>query len=223
MRANLVPAVVMIVIIVMIVMILPGACGRAALTRDAAADLLSKSMSARGTELLPVVTPTGCISVDAGVAIERIDPRKQPGILGPGDGSDGLQRLVALDLLEFELSEFPVDAPTAPPGCETLWITHQTGRQRSEGRLVKLVAWRTMLSDKALAAGLQVGQSFLYRRRTLMSVDRLEPAEGGVTRVSYTWRWEPTDEGAHLRIPASAPETGTARFKRTPDGWQIVP
>jgi hypothetical protein len=203
--------------------IVSAGCGRAALTREAAADLLSKAMSARGTELLPVVTPTGCISVDAGVAIERIDPRKQPGIAAPGDGNEGLQRLVALDLLEFELSEFPVDAPTAPPGCETLWITHQTGRQRSDDRPVKLVAWRTTLSDKALAAGLQAGQSFLYRRRALVSVDRLEPAEGGVTRVSYTWRWEPTDEGAHLRIPVSAPATATARFKRSPDGWEIVP
>jgi hypothetical protein len=134
---------------------------------------------------------------------------------------DTLRRGQEVGLIEFEFREAPLDAPTPLEGCGELWASRNRRGAVGVDRL-KLVAWKAVLSDKAIAAGLQVGQTFLYRRQTLVGIARLVEQEDNTTLVEYSWNWAPTFEGAHLGISASQPVTARATFKRAGSGWRLA-
>jgi hypothetical protein len=191
---------------------------RGALTREYAAEALSASVLT-GVENIALVTPRGCFTVPIETPIDRIDPRRERGIYDRR--SDALRQLVDLELVEFELEEAPVSSPTPVEGCEQIWLTHAGGANRDASAQLKLISWRTMLSDKGRVAGFQPGQSFLYRRQTLVDVEDQIAVEGNTATVTYRWRWAPTEEGAHLGIHAGDAVRGSAAFTRSAGRWLL--
>lgn len=202
-----------------VVALLAFGCGPSRLTRDEAAALLSKSPALQGVQNIQIVTPRGCFTVEAATPIDRINPRTDTAVF-TGHEHDALKQEVDVHLVEFELAEKPLASPTPLDGCESLWLSFRTGANRDLAPFLKVVAWRTFLSDRAVAAGLQVGETILYRRQTLLSIDGLAPRTDGTTVVTYTWRWAPSEDGAHLGIPPGAPSSDVATFVRAGGRWQ---
>jgi hypothetical protein len=195
-------------------------CSPAPLTREEAVTILSKSPALRGVEYLEIVTPRGCFTADRTTPLDRINPRTERAVF-TGHGQEALQREVDLDLVEFALAERPLREPTPLDGCESLWLSSRNGANREIAAFLKAIAWRTFLSDRAVAAGLRVGQPILYRQQTLIAIDAVSPKDDGMTVVTYTWRWEPNQNGAHLGIGASPPAVDAATFIRSNGRWQL--
>jgi hypothetical protein len=196
------------------------ACGRPQLSVEQAADLVSNSQALSGVEHLQLVAPSGCFIIDRDAEIHAADIRRDPRLNELQYVRDALRRDLELGLVEFEFNEAPARSQTAPEGCdEQLWRSHSNA---GASQSLKLVAWKTVPSDRAIAAGLQMGQTFLYRRQTLGAITRLVRQDDTTMLVEYSWHWAPSYEGAHLGIPASAPARGTATLKRSDQGWRVA-
>jgi hypothetical protein len=188
------------------------------LTREYAAQALSESVLT-GVENITLVTPRGCFTVPIETPIDRIDPRREPGIYDRRN--DALRQLVDLELVEFELQEAPVSSPTPVAGCEQIWLRHAESAIGGASAQVKLISWTTMLSDKGRVAGFQPGQRFLYRRQTLVDVEEPIAVKGDTATVSYRWQWAPTEDGAHLGVRAGDAVRASATFTRSAGRWQL--
>jgi hypothetical protein len=206
--------------LVWLVLILSVACGRPQLTVEQAADLLSQSPALSGVENLQLVAPSGCFVVDRSAEVRSADVQRDPRLVELLYVRDALRRDLELGLVEFEFNEAPASSQTPPEGCdEQLWRSHSNpGASQS----LKLVAWKAVPSDRAIAAGLQMGQTFLYRRQTLGAITRLVRQDDDTMLVEYSWHWAPSYEGAHLGIPASPPAKGTATLTRSDQGWRVA-
>lgn len=192
------------------------------LTHAEAARLLTGSSLLGAVESIQILLPHGCLSVSKDVPIDRINPRKEPSVVASRQGGDAFAREIQLDVVDFELAEAPLTTGTPLEGCESVWL-EETGRSgQATAAQLKMVAWKTVLNDKGQAAGLQPGQTLLYRRQTLVGVEQLIPEANGTMTGTYSWRWEPTPDGAHLGIPSGAPTRATVRFRRVRGRWEIA-
>jgi hypothetical protein len=208
--------------VVWLVLVWSIGCGQPPLTIEQAADLLSNSPALSGIDNLQLVAPSGCFTLDREAEV-RIADIWTDSHLGEHQYARGaLRRALELGLIEFEFSEASAGPSTPPAGCdEQLWRSHSSDGTSSAQR-TKLVAWKTVPSDKAIAAGLQTGQTFLYRRQTLGAITRLVRQDDATIRVEYSWHWAPSYEGGHLGIPTSAPARGVAMLRRTEQGWRVA-
>jgi hypothetical protein len=198
-------------------------CGPSPLTRDQAAQLISKSLELSSPETLQLATPSGCFILARRADVRSADITRDPQLAALPYLRNTLDRERELGLVEFEFSETPADAPFPPQGCGQLWATqHADGTTRDAAARSKLIVWKTVPSDKAMAAGLQPGQTFLYLRRTLIAITRLDSKDGGTMVAAYQWRWAPSYEGEHLGIQPSEPFPGTARFRKVGGEWRMA-
>jgi hypothetical protein len=199
------------------------ACGPSPLTRDEAADLLSKSLGLSSSENLQLATPSGCFILARRAEVSGADVERDPQLAGMPYLLSTLRRERELGLVEFEFFETPADAPIPPPGCRHLWAAqHVRDANAAAAARSKLVAWKTTPSDKAIASGLQPGQTFLYLRRTLIAITGWTRRPDGTVVAEFRWRWAPSYEGEHLGIQASEPITSRVRFRNAGDGWRVV-
>lgn len=207
--------------VVWLVLVFSVACGQPQLSVQQASDLLSNSPALSGVEHLQLVAPSGCFVVDRDAEIHAADVQRDPRLNELLYVRDALHRDLELGLVEFEFNEAPERSVTPPEGCdEQLWRSHS--RDGTSAQQLKLVAWKAVPTDKALAAGLQMGQTFLYRRQTLGAITRLVRQDDATMFVEYSWHWAPSYEGVHLGIPASAPAKGTATLRRSDQGWRVA-
>jgi hypothetical protein len=200
---------------------LSAACGPGPLTREGAADLIAKSLNA--SETLQLATPKGCFALPRGTEVRSADVERDPQLARAPYLVSTLRRERELELVEFEFTETSADAAAPPAGCGQLWATqHATEAKGAGAGRLKLVLWTTVPSDKAMAAGLQPGQTFLYLRQTLIAVTKLETRNDGTVLAEYRWRWAPSYEGEHLGIQPSDAFAGRARFRNVGDGWRLA-
>jgi hypothetical protein len=78
------------------------------------------------------------------------------------------------------------------------------------------------MSDKALAAGMWPGLTFVYRRQTLVEVTRVIQGDAHRSVVEYTSQWAPPFESAHLGIRSSEPFAARAILRRSSGDWRVV-
>ena len=207
--------------VVWLVVVFSVACGPPQLTRETAADVLSKSPALSGVENLQLVTPSGCFTLDRDADIRTAAVQRDPRLNELVYVRDALQRDLELGLVEFEFTKAPVGSVTPPEGCdEQLWRSHSS--DGTSAQQLVLVAWKAVPTDKAIAAGLQPGQTFLYRRQALGEVTRLVRQDHKTTIVEYSWHWAPSYEGEHLGIRASPPARGKATFTLSDNGWHVA-
>ena len=207
---------------VWLVLVCSVGCGQPQLTIEQAADLLSNSPALSGVETLQLVARSGCFTLDREAEVRAADVWKDSHLGELLYAREALRRDLELGLIEFEFSEASAGPLTPPEGCdEQLWRSHSSDGTLS-AQPFKLVAWNTVPSDKAIAAGLQTGQTFLYRRQTLGAITRLERQDDATIRVEYSWHWAPSYEGGHLGFPTSAPARGVATLRRTDQGWCVA-
>jgi hypothetical protein len=200
----------------------PG-CTRSGLGLDEAADLLSQSLAASESEHLQLATPSGCFLLARRDEIKNTDVERDPQIARLPYVLSTLRRERDLGLIEFEFSETPADAPVPPMGCGQLWAAQHAGAAPvAAASRFKFVVWKATPSDKAMAAGLQPGETFLYLRKTLIDVVRLSKKDSETMIAEYRWRWAPSYEGEHLGIQPSGPMAGKARFKNSGGGWRLA-
>jgi hypothetical protein len=166
--------------------------------------------------------PRGCFTIPAGRNFRAGDLERDRRLSESPALRQELQRSRDLDLLDFDFS--PVDATvTAPPeGCEQLWASYHYGPKADEATRVKLVAWRTVMSDKALAAGLSPGFTFVYRKQTLVAITATSPKDDDTVLVDYTWQWAPPLDSAQLGTRPSAEMHAKAVLRRTAEGWRVT-
>jgi hypothetical protein len=199
------------------------ACTSPQLTRDQAAELLSKSPALSGIQNLRLVTPSGCFTLDRDAEVRAADVQRDQRLNELSYIRDALDRDLELGLIELEFSEATAGSPK-PQGCDQqLWTAYKSDRFGELDRRLKLVAWKAVPSDKANAAGLHTGQTFLYRRQALIAITKLVRQDDHTSVVEYSWNWAPTYEGLHLGISASPPITSKATFKRSDTGWRFAP
>jgi hypothetical protein len=198
------------------------ACGTSALDRPQAADLLARSPALARIENMTIATPGGCFTLPLGASVRAEDVQRDERLSARVDVRDALRRERELELVDFVFEQAAATSPSPLEGCEQLWASVKSGPENAGGG-VKLVAWKTILSDKAMVAGLQAGQTFQYRRQTLVAITALLPQIDGATVVGYSWKWAPTYEGAHLGIRESEPISAQAVFRKSSAGWQVVP
>jgi hypothetical protein len=129
-----------------------GACRSQSLTAEHAAELLAKSPALASVERMTFTTPRGCFTIAADATLKAGDLDRDRRLSESPALRQELQREQDLDLLDFEFSPVPATVPAPPDGCEQLWASYRNAGAAAAARL-KLVPWRTMMSDKALAAG----------------------------------------------------------------------
>jgi hypothetical protein len=195
-------------------------CGPTPLTREEAADLLSKTLESGTTENLQLATPSGCFALPRNATASSTDVEQDPQLAALPYLMSTLRRERELELVEFEFAETPLDAPVPPSGCGRLWATQHANAAAAARS--KLVAWKTVPSDKAIAAGLRPGETFPYLRKTLIAITQLTRKDDGTMVAEYQWHWAPSYEGEHLGIRPSEPFSGRARFRNPGDGWRLV-
>ncbi len=207
---------------VWVALTLTAGCGSRPLTRNEAADLISKSLALRANEQLQLATPSGCFLLTTREELTGSDVERDPQLAGSPYLLSTLRRERELGLVEFEFSETPADAAVPPLECGRFRAAPTGAASRPQAARSKYVAWKTMPSDKAMAAGLHAGQTFLYLRQTLIDITHLTSKDDGTMVAEFRWRWAPSYEGEHLGIQASEPMIGRMRFRNTPDGWHVV-
>jgi hypothetical protein len=166
-------------------------------------------------------TPRGCFALNRNQPLDRNALDRDPGLNEQPALKALVEREQQLDLLDFEFSPAPVAMVPPAEGCEQLWARYHSGGASNMSSDTRLVSWRALMSDRAMAAGLQPGQSFIYRRQALIAIGKMTVRDERTTRVEYTWHWEPTFEGAHLGIAASEPSRSTATFTRDGTEWRL--
>ena len=198
-------------------------CGPSALTREGAADLLANALERDAGQNLQLATLSGCFTLAPKARVHNSDVELDPQLAGLPYLMSTLRIERELGLIEFEFAESPMDAPVPPSGCGRLWAAqHAAHASTNAAAQSKLVAWKSIPSDKAMAAGLQPGDTFPYLRKTLIAVTQLTRKDDGTVIAEYRWHWAPSYEGEHLGIQASAPIPGRARFRNPGDGWRLV-
>jgi hypothetical protein len=198
------------------------ACRSQTLTPAQVAELLAKSSALSGVEQMTYALPRGCFTISSGAMLKAGDLERDRRLAESPKVRQELQRARDLDLLDFEFSPMLATVSAPPEGCEELWASYRYGAKAEEAKLVKLVAWRTLMSDKALAAGLSPGQTFVYRRQSLVAITGTTEQNADTVVVEYTWQWTAPYESAHLGIRASPEEPAKAIFRKTTDGWRLV-
>jgi hypothetical protein len=198
-----------------------GACRSQSLTPERAAALLLRSAALSGVERMTFTTPRGCFTIAADSTFKAGDLDRDRRLSESPALRQQLQREQDLDLLDFEFSPVPAAVAAPPEGCEQLWASYHNAGPDTAAR-VKLVPWRTMMSDKALAAGLSPGLTVVLRRQTLVEVTRVIQDDANTSVVEYTWQWAPPYESAHLGIRSSEPTAATAIVKRSSGDWRVV-
>jgi hypothetical protein len=208
---------------VWVALTLTAACGPRPLTRDEAADLISKSLALRASEQLQLATPSGCFLLAGRTEVSGSDVERDPQLAASPYLLSTVRRERELGLIEFEFSEMPADSSVPPVECGRVRTALRAGEASGPaGAQSRFVAWKTMPSDKAMAAGLQSGQTFLYLRQTLIDITQLNRKDDGTMVAEYRWHWAPSYEGEHLGIQASEPMIGKTRFKNAGGGWRVV-
>jgi hypothetical protein len=202
--------------------LLAAACRSHSLTAAQAAELLRQSPLLAGEETMTFSLPRGCFTIPAARTLRAGDLERDRRLSESTALRQELQRSRDLDLLDFDFSPVPGTIPAPPEGCEELWASYRYGPKADEAARVKLVAWRTVMSDKALAAGLSPGQTFVYRRQTLVAITGTSQ-DGDTVLVDYTWQWAPPLDSAHLGVRPSTEISAKALLKRTADGWRVAP
>jgi hypothetical protein len=202
--------------------LLGAACRSTALTKEVAASQLTHSAALSGVDNLTFGLPRGCFTLGADELVKASNLERDTRLQEDSAARALLQRERELELLEFEFVQAPASQMTPLEGCEVVWASFHTGAGDDRARGTKLVAWKTYMSDKALAAGFQPGFSYVYCRQTLESIDSLEPQADGSTVVRYQWRWAPTEEGSFLGIKPTDPTSATARFFRRDGEWRLA-
>lgn len=167
--------------------------------------------------------PRGCFTVASDATFKAGDLERDRRLSESPVLRQELQRSRDLDLLDFDFTPVPATIPAPPEGCEELWSSYRYGPKADEAARVKLVAWRTVMSDKALAAGLSPGFTFVYRRQTLVAITGASPQSGDTVLVDYTWQWAPPADSAHLGVRPSTEFSAKALLRRTADGWRVAP
>jgi hypothetical protein len=191
------------------------------LTLERAAELLAKSPALAGVERMTFTTPRGCFAIAADATFKAGDLETDRRLSESPVLRRELQREQDLDLLDFEFSPVAAMVPAPPEGCEQLWASYHNAGVEAASR-AQLVRWRTMMSDKALAAGLSPGLTFIFRRQTLVEVTRVVQPDADTAVVEYTWQWAPPFESAHLGIRASDPIAARAIVKRSDGEWRVA-
>src|SRR5258707_3355889 len=143
-------------------------CGPSALTREEAADLIARTLEQRTAENLQLATPSGCFAVARNATVKSGDVERDPQLAALPYLLSTLRLERELGLVEFEFAEATLDAPVPAPGCGHLSVTWPNAAGSNAAARSKLVAWKTVPSDKAIAAGLQPGDTFPYLRQTLI-------------------------------------------------------
>jgi hypothetical protein len=192
------------------------------LSAERAAELLAASPALSAVERMTFTTPRGCFAIAAGTNFKAGDLDNDRRFSESPALRRELRREQDLDLLDFEFSPVPATVPAAPEGCEQLWASYRNAGSGAAAR-AQLVQWRTMMSDKALAAGLSPGQTFVVRRQTLVEVTRVAQKDARTWAVNYTWQWAPPYESGHLGIRPSEPTPATAVIRRSGNQWRVAP
>jgi hypothetical protein len=78
------------------------------------------------------------------------------------------------------------------------------------------------MSDKAMAAGLRPGHTFVSRRRELIAVGKIVMKDQHTALVDYTWHWMPSYETGHIGFAPSEPVRTTATFTRKGKDWSLT-
>jgi hypothetical protein len=204
------------------VSLLAASCRSRSLTAAQAAELLRQSPLLAGQETITFSLPRGCFTIPAGRTLRAGDLERDRRLSESPALRQELQRSRDLDLLDFDFSPVPATIPAPPEGCEELWSSYRYGPKADEATRVKLVAWRTMMSDKALAAGLSPGFTFVYRKQTLVAITGTSSQDGDTVLVEYTWQWAPPLDVQQLGARPSAEMPAKAVLKRTAEGWRVA-
>lgn len=88
---------------------------------------------------------------------------------------------------------------------------------------MKIVHWRTSLSDKAINAGLDGtgGVVQLYRRQ-LVSVTGLFEQAAKEVAADYSWEWVPEDAGQKIGLSSYGRTHDRVILRKYDDGWRIA-
>jgi hypothetical protein len=198
------------------------ACATPPLTVAQAGELLEASSALRGVERVTYATPTGCFVLEPGQRLDGAALDRDPQFADNRQLKAMVDRERELDLLDFEFSPTPITAPSAPEGCRRQWSAYLSAASGATASGARLVAWRSLMSDKALAAGLQPGQSFVTRQQRLIAVGKIAMRDDRSAVVDYTWHWEPTYEAQHIGFVPSEPKRSTAAFAWSGSHWGVV-
>jgi hypothetical protein len=197
-------------------------CGAPALTPGQAADLLTASPALAGVETLTYTVPRGCVTLEGDQRLDGTVLDRDPRLSQNAELKVIVARERRLDLLDFEFSPTPITTSSPPEGCEQLWAAYHSTTASGARSDARLVGWRALMSDKALAAGLRPGQSFVTRRQTLIAVGTITMKNGKTAVVDYTWHWAPSFETQHLGIDPSEPVRSNATFTRESKKWRLM-
>jgi hypothetical protein len=192
------------------------------LTVARAAELLMASRSLSGVEQVTYETPHGCFVLDADQRLDGAALDRDPQLAENHQLKALIDRERQLDLLEFEFSPTPIGSTSVPPDCHRQWLAYRSGAIGVKEPGARLVAWRALMSDKAVAAGLQPGQSFIARRQTLIAIGKIVMRSDQSAAVDYTWHWEPTYEAQHLGFAPTEPRRSVAIFKWDGHAWSVA-
>jgi hypothetical protein len=198
------------------------ACSAPPLTLGQAADLLAASRPLSGVETMTYTTPRGCFVLEPDEKLDRRGLDRDPQFTENATLKSLVDLEQRLDLLDFEFSPSPLNSPSPPEGCDRPWAAYHrvtSGLPRSEARLI---AWRSFMSDKAMAAGLQPGHTFVSRRRELIAVGRIVMKDPQTAVVDYTWHLMPSYETEHIGFAPSEPVRTTATFVRSGKTWSLI-
>jgi hypothetical protein len=198
------------------------ACATPPLTVARASELLEASVALRGVEQVTYTTPKGCFVLEPDQHLDGTALDRDPQFADNRQLKAMVDRERELDLLDFEFSPTPITAPSAPEGCRRQWSAYLNAASGVTASSARLVAWRSLMSDKAFAAGLQPGRSFVTRQQRLIAIGKIVMCDDRSAVVDYTWHWEPTYEAQLIGFAPSEPKRSTAAFAWSGSNWGVV-
>ena len=116
---------------------------------------------------------------------------------------------------KVELKEFRV-APggrSPDPSCDALL--------QGAGGPLRFAVVRTTLTPQGTAAGVEFDKPIEVATREVADITDIQPGRGGVTTVTYTWKWAPTKMAAAIGYEPAAPKEATALLKHTNGAWVV--
>jgi hypothetical protein len=133
---------------------------------------------------------------------------------------DPLRDATAAGVVRVEATEFRFDpAGRSPdPSCDAV---HDRSKQSGlRSGQVRLAVVRAVLTPKGTASGVELDKPIAVATRELVDVTEVRPDRGGAG-VTYSWHWKPTTIGEAIGFTPAAPQTATARLRRSNGAWVV--
>jgi hypothetical protein len=195
------------------------ACGANIPTKPEAAAALSKAIESTLTRTLP--SSTYCMTANPDFSFANMGQVDLVETFQNLRDKSALYDAATAGAVRIELREFRFNpaGPSPDRSCDAL---HAQSRQKgyTSGQ-VRLAVVRTMLTEKAMASGVQLDKPTDVATRELVDVTDIRTERSGGAAMKYTWRWKPTKMGDAVGFTLSGPQEATARLRRSDGGWVV--